>query len=54
MLHEFQFHYPYYVISLKSYVDGLFNLTSVAVWVTVGKLNHVPNWQVPGLVGVFQ
>ena len=35
-------------------MDGLFNTSGVPVWVTVNKLNLVPNTKVPGLVGVFR
>ena len=42
------------VIRMKLYVDGLFNPTSVPVWVTVNKLNLVLIWKVPGLVSAFQ
>ena len=35
-------------------MDGLFNPTGVPVWVTVNKLNLVPNRKVFGLVGVFR
>ena len=33
------------VIRIKTFVDGLFNLTIVPVWVTINKLNLVNNWK---------
>ena len=35
---------PVDVVRVKSYVNGLFNPTGVPMWVSVNKLNLIPEW----------
>ena len=45
---------PVDIVGVKSYVDSLLNLTRVPVMVMVNKLNFIPEWIIPGLIGVFR
>ena len=45
---------PVDVARMKSYVDSLVNSTRVRVRVLVNKLNFIPEWIMPGLIGMFR
>jgi len=44
---------PIDVVRVKFYVNGLLNPTGVPVWVTVNKLNLVPEGIVSGFISMF-
>ena len=45
---------PIDVIGIKSYMDGLFDLTCVLVGVMINKLNLAPNRNMPRFASVLQ
>ena len=44
---------PVDVVRVKSYMNCLFDLARVVIWVTINKLYFVPEWFVSGVVGML-